>query len=184
VNSIDFTQTKAKKQIPPLDTSLKTRSGNKRNCDLDKDFLEELGVSSQQFKMLFDNLPQGIALYKMVYDKKGVPIDFIVLESNKAFKKINYFKRDHTGKNQTEFDLKIENNNINWIGVFGRVANTCKPEHFETYIESEDKCYQIYLYSPKKSFVISVFMDITQEKKRATREFEEQKKWAEQLVFS
>ena len=163
---------------------MKSPSENKKCVDVTKGFLEELGVNGQQFKTLFDRLPQGIALYKMVYDQKGVPIDFILLESNKTYNKINYFKREHIGKSQSEFDPKIKNNNKDWIRVFGRVANICKPEHFETYSEPEDKWYQIYLYSPKKSFFVSVFTDITQEKKRTIREFEEQKKSAEQLVFS
>jgi PAS domain S-box-containing protein len=182
-NSIDFTQSKTKKQKPPLIHSLKSPLENQKNVDA-KRFLEELGVSDQQFKTLFDRLPQGIALYKMVYDPRGNPIDFILLESNKTYNKINSFKRDYFGKNQTEFDPKTKNNNLDWIGVFGRVANTCKPESIETYSEPEDKWYHIYLYSPKKSFFVSVFTDITQEKKKANREFEEQKKSAEQLVFS
>ncbi len=163
---------------------MKPPSENNKHVDVSKGFLKELGINGQQFKALFDKLPQGIALYKMVYDPKGIPIDFILLESNKKYNKINYFKNDHIGENPTELDPKIKNNKIDWIGIFGRVANTCKPEHFETYSEPEDKWYQIYLYSPKKSFFVSVFTDITQEKKQATREIEEQKKSAEQLVFS
>ncbi len=159
-------------------------SENKKCVDDNQSFLNELGVNGQQFKTLFGRLPQGIALYKMVYDKKGIPIDFILLESNKAYKKINYFKRENVENSQSKFDSKIKNNNKDWIRVFGRVADACKPEHFETYSEPEDKWYQIYLYSPKKSFFVSVFMDITPEKKQTIREFEEQKKSAEQLVFS
>jgi len=183
-NSIDVTRSKAKKQLSPLIPSLKTRTEDKKHYDVSKGFLEELGVNGQQFKTLFDRLPQGIALYKMVYDPKGDPNDFILLESNKMYNNINYFKRDHIGKNATEFNPKIKNDNTNWIGVFGRVANTCTPEHFETYCETEDKWYQIYLYSPKKSFFVSVFMDITHQKKQATRDFEEQKKSEQKLSFS
>ena len=184
MNSIDVTQSKAEKQIPPLIYSFKTPSENKKYVDVIKGYLEELGINGQQFKTLFDKIPQGIALYKMVYDPKGVPIDFILLERNKTYRKINYFKKDHIGKSPNEFDPKIKNNNIDWIEVFGRVANTCKPEHFETYSEPEDNWYQIYLYSPKKSFFVSVFSDITREKKRTMREFEEREKTAQQLVFS
>jgi PAS domain S-box-containing protein len=183
-NSIDVTRSKAKKQMSPLIHSLKTRTEDKKHYDVSKGFLEELGVNGQQFKTLFDRLPQGIALYKMVYDPKGEPIDFILLESNKMYNNINYFKRDRIGKNATEFNPKIKNGNTDWIGVFGRVANTCMPEHFETYCETEDKWYQIYLYSPKKSFFVSVFMDITPQKKQVTREFEEQKKSEQKLLFS
>jgi PAS domain S-box-containing protein len=184
VDSIDFTQSKAEKQVPPLIHSLKPPLENKKYVDVSKAFLKELGITGKQFKALFDKLPQGIALCKIVYNPKGIPIDFILLENNKEYKKTKYFEKVHIGENSTESELKIKNNNIDWIGIFGRVANTCKPEHFETYSETEDKWYRIYLYCPKTSFVISVFTDITQEKKQVTRESAEQKKAAEQLVFS
>ncbi len=146
--------------------------------------LEELGVSSQQFKILFDNLPQGVAVYKMVYDQKGKPVDFIPLESNKVYDNIHSFKRERIGKKATEFNPKIKDDHINWIGIYGRVATTGVPEHFETYCKPMDKWYQIYIYSPKKTFFVSVFMDITEQKKRTARELEEQKKSEQQLFFS
>jgi PAS domain S-box-containing protein len=73
---------------------------------------------------------------------------------------------------------------VDWIAVYERVASSGFPEEFETYIEPEDKWYQIFVYSPKKNFLISIFMDITSQKKQATREFEEQKKSEQQLLVS
>jgi len=184
-NSIDVTQSKAKKQIAPLNHSLKNRLENKKHLNLSKGFLEELGVRGQLFKTLFDSLPQGIALYKMIYNSKGSPIDFILLESNKVYDRFHHFQRnDRNGNNATDFKSKIKNDNVDWIGVYGRVATSCMPEQFETYSAHEDKWYQIYLYCPKKSFFVSVFMDITLQKKQAKREFEEQKKSEQQLLFS
>ena len=85
VNSIDFAQSKPDKQTYPLIHSSKIPPfQDTDNGDNSRDSLEELGISSQQFQILFDNLPQGVALFKMVFDKKGVPADFILLESNKA----------------------------------------------------------------------------------------------------
>ena len=72
--------------MPPLIHSSQTPLKVKDHIDASKDFLEELGINSQQFKTLFDNLPQGVALYKMIYDKKGKPVDFILLESNKSIR--------------------------------------------------------------------------------------------------
>ena len=185
MNSIDVTQSKAKKQVSPFIYSLKTPSENKKQIDVIKDFLEEVGVTGQQFKTLFDSLPQGIALYKMIYDSKGLPIDFLLLESNKMYNKFHYLKSDvANGNNSKDFYPKIRDNNVDWIGVYGRVATSCMPEQFETYSEREDKWYQFYVYSPKKSFFVSVFMDITEQKKHAAREFEEQKKSEQKLSFS
>ncbi len=62
------------------------------------------------------------------------------------------FKREQSGQKATEFNPKIKDSNIDWIGVYGKVATTGVPEHFETYSKSNDKWYQIYIYSPKKTF--------------------------------
>jgi PAS domain S-box-containing protein len=183
-NFIDVAQSKTNKQMSTLIHSSQTPSKTKKFVDVSKDLLEELGVNSQQFKTLFDNLPQGVAVYKMVYDQKGKPIDFIPLESNKAYDNIHSFKRDRIGKKATLFNPKIKDDLLDWIGVCGRVATTGMPEHFETYCKSQDKWYQIYIYSPKKTFFVSIFMDITEQKKRAARELEEQKKSEQQLLFS
>jgi PAS domain-containing protein len=184
VDSIDIAQSKANKQMPPLIHSSQTPSKIKKFIDVSKGFLEELGVNSQQFKILFDNLPQAVVVYKMVYDQKGKPVDFIPLESNRVNDNIHSFKRERIGKRATEFNPKIKDDPVDWIGVYGRVATTCVPEYFETYCKPDDKWYQIYIYSPKKTFFVSVFMDITEQKKRAAHELAEQIKSEQQLLFS
>ena len=184
-NSIDLTQSKPDKQINPLTSSSKIPSPRKRgNGDNGKDLLEELGISSQQFKILFDNLPQGVGLYKMVYDEKGAPIDFILLVSNKVYDDIHSFKRQRMEKKATQFNSNIKNGQIDWIGVYGRVATTGVPEYFEAYGKSQDKWYQVYVYSPKKTYFVSIFMDITEQKKKNARELEKQERWEQQLVIS
>ena len=70
------------------------------------------------------------------------------------------------------------------MGIFGKVASTGVPKHFETYCKPVDKWYQIYIYSPKKTFFVSVFMDITEQKKKAAHELEKQKKSEQQLILS
>ncbi len=184
-NSIDLTQSKPNKQINLLTSSSKIPSPRKRgNGDNGKDLLEELGISSQQFKILFNNLPQGVGLYKMVCDEKGAPIDFILLVSNKVYDDIHSYKRQRMEKKATQFNSNIKNGQIDWIGVYGRVATTGVPEYFEAYGKSQDKWYQVYVYSPKKTYFVSIFMDITEEKNKNARELEKQERWEQQLVMS
>ena len=149
-----------------------------------KSLLDELGISSQQFKILFDDLPQGLALYKMVYDEKGKPVDFILLESNKTYDKIHSFKKRQIRKKATRLNPKIKKDPIDWVGVYGRVATTGVPEFFEAYGKSQDKWYQVYAYSPKKTYFASLFMDITEQKKRNAKELEKQERWEQRLVIS
>jgi hypothetical protein len=85
VNSIDFAHPKAKRQMTPSKNSKQNLTKEKNN---DKGFFEELGLTSQQFKILFHDLPLGLALYKIIYDEKGTPVDFIPLEVNRGYEQI------------------------------------------------------------------------------------------------
>ena len=75
MDSIDFAQSKAKSQLSPLQSSAKKSLRQKQTVG--EDLLEELGISSQQFQSLFRRLPQGIALYKPIYNRNSavLPID-------------------------------------------------------------------------------------------------------------
>ena len=184
MDSISFAPSKAKKKNPPLIHSSETHLQRKSSSDADNDLLEELKVSKRQFKTLFNNLPQCVALYKMVYDEAAEPVDFILLESNKAYEDIHPFKRKRIGIRATELNQKIKNHPLNWLGVYGRVATTGNPEHFQAYCKAMDKWYQIYVYSPKKSYFISVFMDITEEKNETTRKLVDRKKAEQDLLLA
>ena len=120
----------------------------------------------------------------MIYDENGKPIDFILLENNRVYEDIHFFKREKIGQRATESNPSIKNDSVDWIGVNGKVASTCVPAHFETYCKPQDKWYQVYIYSPKKTFFVSVFMDITWQKTRIANDLEEQIKSAQQLSLS
>ncbi len=87
-------------------------------------------------------------------------------------------------REQQSLTSRTKDDPIDWIGVYGKVATTGIPEYFETYCESAEKWYQIYVYSPKKTFSVSIFMDITDQKRRSMQELEEHKKFVQQLSFS
>ena len=166
MNSIVVPQPKANRHIPPTTNLSETSSQTNDSIDLSGDLLDELGVSSQQFKILFDKLPQGVALYKMLYDKKGTPVDFVPIESNKAYDDIHLFKKERIGKRATASNPKIKDDPMDWIGIYGRVATTGVPEQSEMYCEPTDKWFQMYAYCPKKTYFFSIFMDITEQKKK------------------
>ncbi len=146
--------------------------------------LEELGVNSQQLRILFDNLPQGVAFFKLLNNPKSEQTDLILLETNKAYDNINQVKKERIEKQEKKFSTKLKNKPVNWMDIYREVATTGEPQYFETYGKFQNKWYQVYAYSPKKDFVISVFMDITMQKKKNAADFEERNSWAQALVNS
>ena len=183
MKSIDVAQSVSKKQFSPLAPSLKKPLYHKESERKIGRPLDELGISTQQFRLLFDNLPQGVALFKIIYDNNSNPSDLILLESNKAYDHIQVF-RQHIGKQATQFITKLKNKPVNWIETYHKVATTGKPQHFETYATSQKRWYQVYAYSPKKDFIISVFTDVTKQKKQKIRDLEDRKRWVQELFIS
>jgi PAS domain S-box-containing protein len=133
---------------------------------------------------LFDNLPQSVALFKLIYDKQSRPVDLILLESNKAYNNFRSIKNQLVGKQGVQFNSKLEQDPIKWTDIYRKVATTGKPHYFEAYGKSQNKWYQVYAYSPKKHFVFSVFIDITEQKKKNARGLEDQKRRNQELINS
>jgi PAS domain S-box-containing protein len=147
-------------------------------------FFSELGIRSEQFKSLFDNLPQGVALYKMVYGDKDVPVDFFLLDSNRAYDKIYSPGRERLGKKATEYSPQIENDSNDWLDIYSKVANLGVPETFEVHCRDSNEWYQIYVFSPKKTFLISVFTNITNQKKKASQRLKNQRRAKRALLLA
>jgi PAS domain S-box-containing protein len=132
---------------------------------------------------LFDNLPQGVAFFKLINDQHS-QTDLILLETNKAYDDIHEAKTERIEQQETKFRTKLKNKPVNWIDIYREVARTGEPQYFETYEKFQNRWYQVYAYSPKKDFVFTVFMDITRQKKKNAVDFEERNRWAQALVNS
>ena len=144
---------------------------------------EELGISAHQFRILFDNLPQGVALFKIIYDKRSTPIDLILLENNKQYDNMNLFRR-YDENSSEQFNPILKNKPLNWLDVYNKVATTGKPQYFEALKKSRNRWFQVYAYTPKRDFVFSVFTDITAQKKRNGKDLEDRKRWKQELINS
>ena len=125
-----------------------------------------LGSDRKQFDMFFDRMLDGFAYHKIVVDKAGKPIDYVFLEVNRAFEKLTGLKREKiVGKKATNVLPGIEKDPADWINVYGKVALTCEPVHFENCAEALGKWYKVSAYCPEKGYFVTLFEDITERKK-------------------
>ncbi len=106
------------------------------------------------------------------------------LACNKAYNNLHLFKNQDTEEITTNSNFKTKNTSVDWINIYRKVAVTGVPKHFEFYRCSQNSWYHVYAYSPKKDFVISVFMDITGQKKKNASDLEDRNRWAQELVIS
>ena len=129
-----------------------------------------LKLSERKYSALFENMQDGFAYHKVLFDEKGKPVDYVFLEINEAFERLTGLKRENVlGKAVTQVLPGIEKDPANWIDVYGKVALTRKPARFENYSEALNRWYMVSAYAPEKGYFVATFEDIT-ERKTAERE--------------
>ncbi len=125
------------------------------------------GSDFKQIQTVFSKISEGFAYCKIVTDKEGKPVDWLYLDVNEAYERINGVKKETVvGKRVTEVLPSIREDPADWINLYGHVALTGESLITERYAEVRNKWYHISAYSPQRGYFISIFEDIT-ERKRA-----------------
>ena len=140
---------------------------------------EALWKSEELFRSLFDNMLNGFAYCKMLFDRER-PQDFIYLNVNKAFETLTGLK-NVVGKKVSEVIPDIKESDPGLLERYGRVALTGIPEVFEVYLQALNMWFSISAYSPEKEYFVAVF-DVITERKKAEEELRKSKERFEQVT--
>lgn len=104
----------------------------------------------------------------------GQPVDYIYLDTNRAFEQLTGLK-DVKGKRATELFSGIKESHPEVFDIYGRVALTGQSKRFEIYFKPLDMWFSISVYSTEREYFVAVFDNITEHKKaeNSLRESEE-----------
>lgn len=125
---------------------------------------EVLRQSERQYRTLFNTLIEGFCTIEMIFDDVGKPVDYRFLEVNPAFEK-------QTGLRHAQGRLMRElapNHEAHWFEVYGKIALTGEPAHFENEARALGRTYDVYAYrigGPGSRKVAILFNDITEHKR-------------------
>ncbi len=124
---------------------------------------EKLRASEERYHGLFQNLMDGFALHEIITDDQGKPVDYRFLEINPAFEKLTGLQAQSTvGRRVNEVLPSLGNERF--IAIYGQVALTGQPVHFEEYAAALGKYYEINAYSPRHRQFAVTFVDVTERK--------------------
>jgi PAS domain S-box-containing protein len=132
---------------------------------------EALRESEARFRSLFENMQEGFAYCRMVFEQ-GQPRDFIYLHVNDAFERLTGLK-NVVGRRVTEVIPGIRDTDAELFEIYGRVATTGQPEKFERYVQALKMWFSISVYCPAPEHFVAVF-DVITARKEAEQTLREQ----------
>jgi PAS domain S-box-containing protein len=125
---------------------------------------EAIRKSELQYQTLFETLIEGFCTIEMIFDATGKPVDYRFLEINPAFSKQTGLYNAQ-GKSMRELAPEHE---AHWFEIYGNVALTGEPVHFENEAKALGRYYDVRAYrvgGPESKKVGILFNDITDRKR-------------------
>jgi PAS domain S-box-containing protein len=129
---------------------------------------EQLHVSEERYRTLFNSIDQGFCLIKVLFDDQGKAIDYRFLEINPPFERQTGLV-DALGKTMRQL---VPNHDESWFAIYGQVATTGQPIRFENRAESLNRWFDVYAFrigEAQSQKVAVLFSDIS-ERKQAEQE--------------
>jgi PAS domain S-box-containing protein len=123
-----------------------------------------LQSSEMKYHTLFENMLEGFAYCRIIYDDNGEPVDWVYLSVNNAFERLTGLK-DITGKRVLEAIPNIRELTPDLFVTCGRVASTRISETFEVDFKPLKIWLKVSVFSPETGYFVTVFEDITHRKR-------------------
>ncbi len=120
----------------------------------------EVRQIQQDYRDLFEILPDGFAVHEMLFDDGGRPQDYRFLAVNPAFERLTGLQLGEIiGKTARQILPGLEDF---WINTYGKVVSSGETARFQHFAEALQKHYEVTAYRSGENQFAVVFLDITQ----------------------
>jgi PAS domain S-box-containing protein len=143
---------------------MKTDKGKKSNhSSSQKHLKDELKEYEAKFRVLFDNVSSGVAIYEARNDGE----DFVFVDFNAAAEEIENIRKDELlGKSVTEVFSGVKEFGL--FEVFQRVYKTGTPEHHPISVYKDERIAgwrENYVYRLPSGQIVAVYDDVSARKR-------------------
>jgi PAS domain S-box-containing protein len=120
---------------------------------------EVLRQGEQKYRVLFENMTEGFALYELLYDAHGHPVDWRVMEINDAYTHHTGITRERIlGRRISEvFPAAV----AEYLPRFSAVVATQTPSDYETYATSVGRYQHVVTFPAGGPRFANIIEDIT-----------------------
>lgn len=130
-----------------------------------KETRQQLINSEEQYRLLFQNMNAGFLLVEAVEDDKGEVSDMIIVAANEKFTSLpNKTLDEIIGRPITQILTGINQDSVDWIGMFSRVARTGESIITEEYSSNLNTYFSIAAYQAGRGRCAVTYIDITDRK--------------------
>jgi PAS domain S-box-containing protein len=119
--------------------------------------------SEERYQTIFREMLDGFALHEIICNAQGEPENYRFLAVNPAFERLTGLRADDVvGRTVLELVPATERY---WIELYGRVALTREPIHFENFARSLGRHFEVTAFSPAPRQFATIFVDVTVRKR-------------------
>lgn len=120
---------------------------------------DALRKSEEKYRLLFRNMAEGFALYELLFDDGGRPVDWRVLEVNDAYEQHTGISR---GKIVGRCISEVFPDAVSqYLPIFARVVADQRAEDFETYVKHTGRWLHVVTFPAGLRRFASTITDIT-----------------------
>ena len=117
----------------------------------------------QDYRTLFREMLDGLALHEIICDERGQPVDYRFLDVNPAFERMTGLSaKDIVGR--TVLDV-LPGTERHWIETYGQVALSGEPAFFEDYSGELQKYFEVRAFRSAPRQFVCIVADITDRKR-------------------
>jgi PAS domain S-box-containing protein len=116
-------------------------------------------TSELNYHALFETMSEGVALHQMIYDSNGIAVDYLIKDVNSSFEKNLGIPAE---KAKGSLGSKLYGSKPPpYLDVYENVVRTGAPYYFKTYYPPMNRHFEISIYSPRKGWFATIFLDVT-----------------------